>query len=309
MTAALVIPRNFHRLAIAASADEGLGQWLREMLGARQMPSLGRDEDPTSGESRDVVNNILEESGASTEILWLGRSPVVLLVPSDETGMLGRYVDRYGTGLHSVAWSIEDLWTADAKLRRHGSRITGVDIEGRHFFLHPSDTAGLLLELTDTELPNDPRDTGLALPPSIGLVDVTRIAWLTVVVDDAETAAEKLAEIVSCHAVNGLPRSDDGDTIVDVAASDIVLRYITPGTPESRYADAVGLRRGSLHSMCLAVPDLPAALEQLTAGGVGITAQASGLAWTDPKTTGNLEIEWVSEHALAPLSGLTPSEH
>jgi hypothetical protein len=46
----------------------------------------------------------------------------------------------------------------DAQLRRPGARISGVDIAGRHFFIHPDNTAGLLIELTDTEFADDPRD-------------------------------------------------------------------------------------------------------------------------------------------------------
>lgn len=158
----VVEPGYFHRLAIATTPEQQLADWLRAVVGAREWRTPMRQVHglpfgaATPGTSA--------ESGALAQILWLGRTPLCLLVATDPNGTLGRYVARHGTGLHSVAWTIHDVWGAQTELSRRGVRITGVDLAGRHFFLHPADTAGLLIELTDTEFTEDPRD-GVQRPP------------------------------------------------------------------------------------------------------------------------------------------------
>jgi 4-hydroxyphenylpyruvate dioxygenase-like putative hemolysin len=297
----MIEPGYFHRLAIAAGADDRLGDWLRTTLGARSLTAGMRQVHgmPFGSDRPDADPGSPGESGAFSEIVWLGRSPFVLLIAADAEGQLGRYVARYGTGLHSVAWTVEDLWGADAKLRHRGIRITGVDIGGRHFFLHPADTSGLLMELTDTEFEADPRDKGFPSEPAGGTVDVVGIAWVTTVVSDARAAGERLAELVGATPVEGLPRpSGSSDVVVDMAVSDVVIRYVTPQDPASRFAGFAEKYQQRLHSMCLEVGDLSGALDRLRGAGIGVADETGATAWTDPAATKNLAIEWVGSGSL-----------
>ncbi|CAM5230319.1 hypothetical protein SALBM311S_07129 [Streptomyces alboniger] len=74
--------------------------------------------------------NHWQESGVDTQLLRLGQDPVALFTATAASGPLGRYVARYGPGLHSVAWTIDDLWAAETLLRRRNVRITGADVPG-----------------------------------------------------------------------------------------------------------------------------------------------------------------------------------
>ncbi len=110
----VVEPGYFHRLGIAAMAGDGVGPWLIRTLGARsaaagmrQVHGMPMDQVPGSGSP---------ESAADTEILWLGRLPAAVFTPHDGTGPLARYIARHGTGLHSVAWTVADLWRTETVL-------------------------------------------------------------------------------------------------------------------------------------------------------------------------------------------------
>ena len=69
-----------------------------------------------------------------------------------------------------------DMWASQNHLVQAGIGITGVHIEGRHFFMHHRDTFGLILELTDDRLPGDPRNGLSPTGGGDGLVPVSRRA-------------------------------------------------------------------------------------------------------------------------------------
>ncbi|AXI76299.1 VOC family protein [Peterkaempfera bronchialis] len=289
--APVIRPGYFHRLAIACGAGQQMDSWLRNVLGARPLTSRIRQvhglpmHQPGAGAS--------DESGAVSEMLWLGGIPVALLTATDGDGPLGRYVARYGTGLHSVAWTVEDLWAAETLLRRRGVRITGVDVPGRHFFMHPADTSGLLVEWSDTDFADDPRDGGALPEVPAPLVDVRSVAWLTVTVRDARAAAELLASLMEATAVRGNPVGDpEHEDTVDLRIGDVVVRLVSPRSTRSRYAAAVEQHGERLHAMCLRVDDLDGTLATLEREGLHVTAREGCRAWTDPAATLGMPLEW-----------------
>lgn len=286
-----ITPGRFHRLGIAARPGNDLGSWLREVLGAR--PSVGgmRQALGLPMHAHEEVSSV--ESGARSEIHWLGDVPICLLVPTDESGQLAHYVARHGTGLHSVAWTVEDLWASDAKLRRQDVRLTGVDLPGRHFFMHPADSEGLLIEWTDTEFDSDPRD-GAALPDAgDSVVKAAGVPWFTVVVKDPMGSAKRLSELMVTEQVTAGPMPDPASTsTLDLAIGSTVVRLVSPLTTASPYASALEDRGRRLHSaaVSLAASSDLAALEEY---GVRVTMRDGGLAWSDPATTAGVQFEWV----------------
>jgi hypothetical protein len=273
----------FHRLGFAAGPSDEFAAWFKRVLGARPLHTTMRQVHGLPMGSADVSGASLE-SGARSEMLWLGRSPIGVFTATDTTGPLGHYVERYGSGLHSVAWTVLDLWKAETLLRRRNMRITGIDVPGRHFFLHPADTSGLLIELSDTEFVDDPRD-GAALadgPPAV--VEVDELAWLTVAVPDPAAAAAGLCQLVTAVPVTGLPRAPEDD-VADVRVSDVTIRFL-------RSSDRKGLV-----SFCLAVADLPVACAALKNDGIAITELDGPLARTDRVDTLGLDIQWVDAAA------------
>ena len=285
-----VEPGYFHRLGIAAPPEAAFVDWFERVLGAVRVDSGMRQVHGIPfGSSESPVSH---ESGATTEMVWLGNLPICVFAAVDGDGQLGSFVAKYGAGLHSVAWTIDDIWKTETLLRRADIRITGVDLPGRHFFMHPADTAGLLIELTDTEFDNDPRDHPAALPatPDSSVVQGGKSAWITMLVDDPTKSVEVLSSILESSIVEGLPR-EDGTEAIDLQVHDVVIRFLRRAAGESG--------RDTLHSWCISVPDLNQTCARLESAGIGIESRSGSLAWTRAADTLGMRLQWVQADALS----------
>jgi methylmalonyl-CoA/ethylmalonyl-CoA epimerase len=83
-----------------------------------------------------------------------GESLVELLEPGSPDSPVGRFVARRGPGLHHICFAVEDLDATLARCRAAGIRLIDetprLGAEGKRIaFLHPSSTAGVLVELSD----------------------------------------------------------------------------------------------------------------------------------------------------------------
>ncbi|MDP2289314.1 MAG: hypothetical protein Q8M73_12210 [Actinomycetota bacterium] len=286
----LIEPGYFHRLGLAARMEDAYVPWLKRVLGAVEIDSSMRQvQGIPFGAIGERASN--ESGAAKSEMLWLGTMPICIFAADDEVGPLGHFVARNGPGLHSVAWTVNDIWKTESLLRRAELRITGVDIQGRHFFIHPADTAGLLIEITDTEFTHDPRDAADTEPPrsTASVVQGANLAWLTVAVADPAKSAEVLSDLIVSTVVQGLPRAA-GEEVVDLQMNDVVIRLAR------RAADDV--RRDQFDSFCLAVPDLDDTITRLEADGITIVSREGNLAWTSKEDTLGMKIQWVQASEL-----------
>ena len=94
---------------------------------------------------------VVEDEGVLTSFLQSGESKVELLASTNEDGPIARHLARRGPGLHHVAFSVDDLEAELQRLQDLGYRVisgpkAGADNK-RIAFLHPSDTAKVLVEL------------------------------------------------------------------------------------------------------------------------------------------------------------------
>ena len=145
---------------------------------------------------------------------------------------MARFLERYGPGVHSLAWRSRTCGPSRTSLSR-GIRIGAVNIPGRHFFMHPRDTHGVLMEWTDDTFGGNKRhqDEGGAI------IDVAGLAWVTTAVADAESTATFLTELASATPVGGNARGpEDRELTIDLRIGDMTLRLVTPLSPESPYA-------------------------------------------------------------------------
>jgi catechol 2,3-dioxygenase-like lactoylglutathione lyase family enzyme len=277
----------FHRLGLVVDDLAAADSWYRRVMGCK----------PVSGSERphqDIpVANVLDLDGATSRMLWHGGLPLILLGAATPDGPVGRLLARWGAGMHSVAWEIDDMWTVEHLLRQCDIRIVGVNIPGRHFFMHPADTDGVLMEWTDTLITGDPRRGHPAPAESAGIVGGVRgIAWITAVVADADATAERLGDMAAAQPVTGNPTASQSvERTIDVRVGDVTLRLITPRSKASRYMSV--LQRGPrLWSYAVRVPDLGAAVTGLAEAGIKVLDRTGALAWTDPATTLGIPIEW-----------------
>ena len=95
-----------------------------------------------------------EADGATIVAMAAGGVELELLSSTDSESPIGKYVARHGPGIHHLCFRVPDLEQALQRCRTAGYRLIdeaprpGAD--GRRIaFLHPTATAGILLELSD----------------------------------------------------------------------------------------------------------------------------------------------------------------
>ena len=268
---------NCHRVALAIEDFDGAMRLWRDVFGlGAMMPSVTDDLDKSQ-----------------MGIVWAGNVPLLALSSTDPDGTVGRYLTRNGPGVQSLAWEIEDMWGTDHRLRRAGIRITGVHIEGRHFFMHPKDTSGLLLEFTDDRLPLDPRLGGGGPDPVTGLIPVESIAWVTAVVADLDSVVEQFDLIFGEPVEPASGAVSEHERAVEVQLGDLLVRLVEPLSDESRYAGQAQGGMGRLHSVSLAVAAFDRIEAGLAAAGLGVVHRDEGSVWLDPAGTQGVRFELI----------------
>jgi methylmalonyl-CoA epimerase len=96
----------------------------------------------------------VEEQGVEAVLLDVGEGHVELLAPLGPDTPVGKYLAKNGTGLHHVAYAVDDI---DATLERLGAAgLQLIDSEprvgirdSRVAFLHPRSTGGVLTEIVE----------------------------------------------------------------------------------------------------------------------------------------------------------------
>ncbi len=92
--------------------------------------------------------------GATIVAVNLGATRIELLEATDPTSPIGRFLAKRGPGIHHVCLRVPDLDAALARCRAAGLRLIDETprpgAHGRRIaFIHPTATAGILVELTD----------------------------------------------------------------------------------------------------------------------------------------------------------------
>jgi methylmalonyl-CoA epimerase len=99
---------------------------------------------------------IVEYEKVKTAMLPLGESRIELLEATEEDSTIGRFVARRGEGLHHVALRVDGIEAMFARLSKEGVRLASDAVRvgaGGHqyFFVHPSSTGGVLVEIVGEE--------------------------------------------------------------------------------------------------------------------------------------------------------------
>ena len=271
LTAPVTQPGNCHRIAFAVHELPAAVAWFERVLGAVMLPIPQQAEGAVESEA----------DGGQIAVLWLQSVPIVLLGSTEPDGVIGKYLAANGPSVQSLAWEIPDMWRTENLLRANGCKIVGVEIEGRHFFVHPKHTEGMLLEYTDDVLPGDPRRGNGVVAP-VGSVAVSSVVRVTTVVPSLDAA---VAALRYTFDGTGAPVAD---RVMDVVIGDLTVRLAEAG---GQFAAPPGSTR--FHSVTLAVPDFAALPAQLAAAGIGVASADGASLWTNPADTLGLRLEFV----------------
>jgi len=132
------VPRRATRIAhvgIAVRALDEILPFYRDLLG---LPEVELDD----------------ADGARIAGLAAGDSLVELLEADAPDSPIGKFVAKRGPGIHHICFAVDDLDGTLARCRAAGLRLIDdtprAGAEGKRIaFLHPSATAGVLVELTE----------------------------------------------------------------------------------------------------------------------------------------------------------------
>jgi methylmalonyl-CoA/ethylmalonyl-CoA epimerase len=94
----------------------------------------------------------VESERVKTAFYQSGPNKIELLESLDPQGVIARFIEKKGEGLHHIAFEVEDIYAEMERLKREGfvllseSPKEGADNK-LVCFLHPKNTNGVLIEL------------------------------------------------------------------------------------------------------------------------------------------------------------------
>lgn len=89
-----------------------------------------------------------------TGFIPVGETSLELVMSTTPDGVMSKYIDKKGEGIHHLAFEVDDIDQAVAELKAKGVPLTSDEARpGAHgsrvVFLHPKATRGVLIELVE----------------------------------------------------------------------------------------------------------------------------------------------------------------
>jgi len=215
---------------------------------------------------------------------------------------LGRFYNRFGSRLHSLAWYVDEGFDElyqrlhDAGIRMFGTG--GVTQQGGvpqgALFTHPRDTCTQLefMVAPSADGPRwqrDPRYHAGWSPrwwADIHPLHIERASYATVSVRDVDAARDLYVDVLGATLLhegeNPATRSRDAYVLL----GDLVVDFAQPLDAESPLAEDMERFGPSLASMTFEVADLASAEAHLTGKGVRLAVNDGTTLVSDPATTG-----------------------
>ena len=94
----------------------------------------------------------VESEQVNTAFFKIGNAKIELIESITETGVINRFIDKKGEGIHHIAFEVEDIYAEMKRLQAEGFVLLnetpkpGADNK-LVCFLHPKETNGVLIEL------------------------------------------------------------------------------------------------------------------------------------------------------------------
>ena len=96
----------------------------------------------------------VESEGVDTAFFQKGETKIELLQSSDPSGVIARFIEKKGEGIHHIAFEVENIEAEMERLKGEGFELIhttpkpGADNK-MICFLHPKGTNGVLVELCE----------------------------------------------------------------------------------------------------------------------------------------------------------------
>ncbi len=262
--------------------------------------------DRTVNELAHVVGlRVLEYSEAATVgrrggMTWVGDGSIEVAEPIVPGHAAARFLERFGPGMHSCAFQVENLDATIEHLARGGVEV-GVRPEAGFCFTDPRRSGGLLFEWSDFTIPEDPRNGAPEPPyPEKAVIDVRTHAFIGALVPEPSRWSDDFGELFGLVETFHDPKAAPDQPVVGLAAPDCVLALfrLTPDTSAQYWGTAH--TRARCHVLGLGVPSLKTAGRSLEDAGVVIRRRTDEAIFIDPEETG--------EVPLMLIEGLLPGD-
>jgi methylmalonyl-CoA/ethylmalonyl-CoA epimerase len=94
----------------------------------------------------------VESENVKTAFFRLGESKMELLESLTDDGVIAKFIEKKGEGMHHIAYAVDDIHTEMARLQAEGfialNTVPKAGADNKWVcFLHPKSTNGLLIEL------------------------------------------------------------------------------------------------------------------------------------------------------------------
>jgi methylmalonyl-CoA/ethylmalonyl-CoA epimerase len=229
--------QKIHHVGIVVRGIDDALRFYRDTLG---LPVIKRGE--------------LKPHGVAAALLAAGDSAIELVEPTDPTTGVARFLKKRGEGLHHLCFQTEDVGKDLIELRRKG--VTLIDeaprlgLPGPIAFLHPTSTAGVLVELAS---PTE----------EIQRYKEVRMKRVVISSSDVSRACDLYRDLFDLHgkSVDGSARA-----LLDVGRGALLI------VPAEEAGEVVGMLALSLVS-----EDLSLLLERLRSHGVALRSGAGEL--------------------------------
>jgi len=103
------------------------------------------------GGAHNIVEKV-ESEKVNTAFFLSGPSKIELLESSDPNGVIAKFIERKGEGIHHIAFAVDDIRKEMQRLKAEGFQL--LNEEPKHgadnklvCFVHPKNSNGVLVEL------------------------------------------------------------------------------------------------------------------------------------------------------------------
>lgn len=102
--------------------------------------------------SQCYKTELIESENLTTAFFKTGETKIELLESTSEDGLIARFIDKKGEGIHHIAFEVADIYLEMERLKNEGFKlINETPKKGADnkiiCFLHPKDTNSVLIEL------------------------------------------------------------------------------------------------------------------------------------------------------------------
>jgi hypothetical protein len=214
-------------------------------------------------------------------------------MPADPQRPVGRFYTKFGRHLHSVGYKVEDLPGLTDRLiekgiyigKPGGGRVEKADPEIMYVFPSPRDTAGLLVELSKHDMPNDPRDletwSSLEKMWRHHPLTIERFSYVTLGVKDLESAVKTYIDTMQAIPIAYGTDPDLQAKYQTLQLGDCLLQIAEPQAEDSDLGRHVATWGNMIYSLRFLVRNLDSAQAWLNENDVRTTRLREGLLVTN----------------------------